>query len=677
MKLTTYRVSLDHAVLLIIALAYILGYFFHGATPGNAPLQHPIGWWGWFDQGEYLKSAMALNDFDFDSSKHFYPPLYPMLGALFVDWSSGHMFVLVNLLCLLLYCYAFLRFARHYVGEYVAIGLLFATTILSPTVFQNWVIPWTTSLASALLSVGIIGLIWIKDLQASSEFKLTVRHVLVVSVSLGLVVPTRPADAAAGLVIASGLLLGYLIVRRKNSERVPGVWSFLGFAIVGAAVGPLVFLTFNYVVFGDPLGGYFAAATGNGFHPYDIPEKAYSLWLDGSTLYAEPNAGLVQHFPWLYLSLAGAVWVLLKSDLLLKTVVVAILVHFAVYLPYSDLLPTGLWRYLSVHYFKWSFPYLGLIAFLPIALICDSKSNAKSRLSCAVILIAICVFLLGFRMQTSSVLVNLDNAESFSSNEVVFDVTGDYVDFVDVLGIPADFQSVYFGEHNLELNGTKMSRVKDYRVLPIHGGVRLLFIRPSPAGRFFFTLDKNIKVRKDKVLAEAGTYRFSLNYFNSEMKNGVENKFHLYEIGRTITFEAGGLGHLYTGGGWSVPEAWGVWSEAESSHLYFKLEPDLDVDLILVSQFAALIAEQHPCQRILIYAQDELLEETRVCLDDGRAVDRPRQFLVPKHLYENTNLMKLSFVLPDAISPSDLGLNLDTRQLGVALTSLTLSKPSF
>ena len=43
-------------ILFFISLFYIFVYFSLNSTPGNSPFTHPIGWWGWFDQGEYIKS---------------------------------------------------------------------------------------------------------------------------------------------------------------------------------------------------------------------------------------------------------------------------------------------------------------------------------------------------------------------------------------------------------------------------------------------------------------------------------------------------------------------------------------------------------------------------------------------------------------------------------------------
>jgi len=115
-------------------------------------------------------------------------------------------------------------------------------------------------------------------------------------------------------------------------------------------------------VHGAPLGNYLQVAASHGFLITDLPEKFYSIWFNAQPLYREVRAGLVQRYPWLLLALAGLGWALLRGDLLLRTLGVAITVFFILYLPYGDLLPTGMRRFLNVLYFKWTFPILALFA---------------------------------------------------------------------------------------------------------------------------------------------------------------------------------------------------------------------------------------------------------------------------------------------------------------------------
>jgi hypothetical protein len=45
-------------------------YATNPARPG-ASSRFPLGWWGWWDQSQYLLSARALAHFDFASDQHW------------------------------------------------------------------------------------------------------------------------------------------------------------------------------------------------------------------------------------------------------------------------------------------------------------------------------------------------------------------------------------------------------------------------------------------------------------------------------------------------------------------------------------------------------------------------------------------------------------------------------
>src|SRR5207244_3818861 len=211
-------------------------------------------------------------------------------------------------------------------------------------------------------------------------------------------VPTRPVDAVVGGVIGLGLLIGYWETRRVAIESVPGISRFLLLAIAGSIVGPLLFFHFNSVVFGSPFGGYMQAAGAGGFFPADLAEKFVSIWLDGFTLYGEPNAGLVERYPWLLLSLAGLVWALMRGDGPLRSVALAIVLLFVLYLPYGDLLPNGLWRYLNIHYFKWTFPFLALFAVLLVRQALASWRLGKGRVMPFALLFGLPLLLLSLQL---------------------------------------------------------------------------------------------------------------------------------------------------------------------------------------------------------------------------------------------------------------------------------------
>ena len=495
-------------VSLLITLAYIIVYFAISATPGNSPHTHPLGWWGWFDQGKYLLSANAFAQGDLTPDKHFYPPLYPAIGSIFLRWSSGHFFFFINLLALIYFAYAFIRFSDRYIPRWSSILLFLFTTIFNYTIFENYVIPWTSTLSVALFSSGILGLVWLYEVRDGVRPQLSKLQVFFVSTCLGLMVPTRPADATVGIIVGLGLLIGYWRIWRNAVKKVPHIGYFFLVAIAGAMIGPLLFLSFNIVVFDSLSGGYIKITSANGFFLADLAEKFVSIWLDGFTLYGEPDAGLVERYPWLYVSLAGLIWVLISGDGLLKLVALFIVMLFVIYLPYSDLLPNGLWRYLNIHYFKWTFPFLALFAVLLVKQVIVAWRERKGIILPTVILIGIPVLLLSLHFTIDLTPVSAHTTTNHSEN-IVFELPDKQVDLIDIKGLSGGFTDVYFGAHRLLVDGRELKSVRDYRLLPMPWGVRLLFIRPVIGHSMEFFPDRKLTQQAGPLSAQLGAYRFA------------------------------------------------------------------------------------------------------------------------------------------------------------------------
>src|SRR5437588_2258181 len=77
-------------------VGYLLAYLGYSNLPGNN-LTYPLGWWGWWDQSQYLKSATALAHGRITAESYWYPLGYPFFGAIFHGLAPNHAFLLPNL----------------------------------------------------------------------------------------------------------------------------------------------------------------------------------------------------------------------------------------------------------------------------------------------------------------------------------------------------------------------------------------------------------------------------------------------------------------------------------------------------------------------------------------------------------------------------------------------------
>lgn len=654
--------------LLFITILYVLAYLAYPATPGNTPHAHPLGWWGWFDQGKYLLSANAFAQLDLTPEKHFYPPLYTIIGAAFIKLSSGHPFFFINLFCLLWFSFVFIRVSERYISRWSSIVLLFATTVLDQRILINYVIPWTTTLSVALLSTGFIGLLWLIELKEKEDARVNGWQIFTVALSLGLLVPTRPVDAIVGCVLGIVVFFVYWAIRRSAVDRLPRPHIFILLTFAGAAIGPAIFIGFNYASYGTFFGSYAKVASSNGFFIYDIPEKFLSLWLDGATLYAEPNAAISSKFPWIYVALAGLIWVLVKKDILLRTIAITICLLFALYMPYGDLLPNGLWRYLNIHYFKWTFPFLALFAWLLIKDILSLRRSGYSwGLPLAVLVVISSVLMcLSFSVQYAPLQV-----KSSPGNPIRFELPQGEIDFIDIKGLNSGFNEVYFGNHRLFVDGQELQRVRNYRLLPKGSDVRLLFIRPV-TGRIVELLPDSQIVRQDtQMAAHTGTYHFTLGAPKPFRKDNAPLIVSQYRLGDTIDFSSRGNGSLYAANGWSHPEDWGCWSLNQEAHIVMQIDEALHEPKILELELGALVHPKQPCQRLSLSANGQIVSNQKLCLEDNVGQPQLYRYNLPSGPYlKKGGKLDIRIHTPDAISPTRLGLNDDKRVLGVGLKTL-------
>lgn len=123
-----------------------------------------------------------------------------------------------------------------------------------------------------------------------------------------------------------------------------------------------------------------------------------------------------------------------------------------------------------------------------------------------------------------------------------------------------------------------------------------------------------------------------------------------------------GNGAGVIGRGWSPVEGWGVWSDGTRAEIRFIPGYKIERVSIELDPFIYGAVRQ---QRIGIYLNGSVIltevltapKKIVVSLPDGQWLD------------DNT-IIKLILELPDAVAPSQVGLNTDARQLGVGLRSI-------
>jgi hypothetical protein len=499
-------------------IVYSVAYLAHPALPGNN-LDAPLGWWGWFDQGQYLREAKAIALHQWTPDNFYYPVLYPLIGRIFLHWTPNHPFFVFDGFALLVFVYAFVKFADQYLSRVEILILTAAALWFTPTVMVNYAIPWTTSGTALIYSLCLLILLRQKKIgERGEDTRSAALWAVVFSMLFGALIVLRPVDAGLAAIFFPAYVL--FVVPSRGVAELARQWKRV-LAICGAlGLGLLfwlaIFAVVNDKIFGRPLGGYMqSTASSSGYFIAELPRKVWSLVFDTNTAYLEPQAALITHYPWLLLSIVGIVVAIVRGDKMLRVLAFAILLHFALYAPYGDLLPEGMWRFHNVHYFKWAVPYLALLAWLALRWIWSGSGGvASSRLVRAFSAIALIGVVLCVQFKVREIDGISQTREAAPDGTMLVNVAcaanQSRIDFIDLHGLSGGFREVYFGPHQLWLNGQELRRVHDFRLLPAPWGVRLLFNRPVACGNFKFLIGPDVTDKPSASAVSAGSYGLTL-----------------------------------------------------------------------------------------------------------------------------------------------------------------------
>ena len=432
----------------VLVLVYVQAYLGNAARPGRSH-GWPLGWWGWWDQSLYLRSARAFADGSFSPDQHWYPLAYPLIGAPFVGFWPRHAFFVPDLLCLVAAYVAFLAFAE---AAGVAAGWAALLFLLSSVAFEVlqavWAEPWSSTLSTALIW-------WLLALTARHLVPPTVerrRDVRVApSIATGVlavcIVFTRPTDALVVAIWGAGVA-GFA-VRDRARRSVLALWP-IGAGMLLASV-PAILLWLR--IYGAAPSPYVIQSRSIGF-------EFHALWWKTALLLLTPQpwfpagSGMIARFPWLLFGIAGILalpWIMRGRALGLLALLAAMIVGYCVlFFAYVDLLPTGLWHYHNVHYFKWVLPGMALLGFVLLRALMTGPRRAAAIALAMVLLLTV---------------VRLDARRADAVQPAWM---------VQVPGPPPDLATSYYGHFTLGDDAGALVMMRDYRALPDKQGWRLI-----------------------------------------------------------------------------------------------------------------------------------------------------------------------------------------------------------
>lgn len=419
-----------HADVWFIALAFAVGWVcsFNLAT---IMVRTPPAFQFWFDQGRYLQSAHAFALGNLQPDQHWYPVLYPLLLAPFSALPPLYETLIPDFACYVLAYLGFRHLARGFgVGPLAAALVFLPTTIAWPRSGDSWMQPWTTTPSAALIW-GALALA--ADVLRNMPEGVRPRRMVICGTSLGLIPVCRPADIVVSGTI--GLFLLVALLRRRDLSALTRLTVSAPAPIIGG-------VALHLAIYGPAPSDYMHLSATYGEQFDRIGWKAYIILIEPRPWFPDCR-GLFTMLPWIPFGLCGFPLAALRRQdrPVVMMLAMAISVYCSMTLCYMDLLPSGLWKFGNVHYFKWVFPAIGLFLWI---LIRDARKQPRLTLA----------LLVGVLSLTA---VRIEPVRANSN---------DLARMVAFSGPKASFAEIYFANSTLLDRQGVMRNIFDFHLVP-------------------------------------------------------------------------------------------------------------------------------------------------------------------------------------------------------------------
>jgi hypothetical protein len=411
-------------------------------------------------------------------------PGYSLLGAAFMPVLPWQPFLVPDFACyaacLILFCRIARRLTPAEWGWDLAAPALFgATTLGSPVLRSIWLTPWSTTGSAPFLFAAL--LLALRAAQTPSLARLAA-----VGAVLGVCGGFRPSDAAV-LMVACASYVGLAQVGRGNTT-VSGAARFAGAFFLGVLAGSAPWLIAHIAVHGVALGTYVGRMSEIGFEWRLLPLRWVEIVIDSRPL-MEEGPGLAGAYPWIVAGIAGLGFAAVEAEPARpawRLVAAATSLHWALYLSYRDLHAQGLWRFHNLHYFKWTFPFLGLAALRLLVALC---SPYRRRLAAISVAAALPLFLWRPVLRVEDAPALAEGAPPRISADL------SHVSDAALLPIDGDWRGIYFSRTTLHGTDRAFHSQPDFKLIPYPDGALLIPLRKLEGPPLLLDLDPRLMLR--------------------------------------------------------------------------------------------------------------------------------------------------------------------------------------
>lgn len=140
-----------------------------------------------------------------------------------------------------------------------------------------------------------------------------------------------------------------------------------------------------------------------------------------------------------------------------------------------------------------------------------------------------------------------------------------------------------------------------------------------------------------------------------------------YKLGEKVAVSYGSS-HDYVGKGWSTFKA-ATCSINRDAYLLFSIDHQPTTDLELTVKAQGFIHPRHPRQAAAVYVNNIFIGKWEFL--SGEAIEK--RLTIPKEILIKNDLLIITIISEDRISPYKLGLSDDKRKLGICLDWLQIN----
>lgn len=144
-----------------------------------------------------------------------------------------------------------------------------------------------------------------------------------------------------------------------------------------------------------------------------------------------------------------------------------------------------------------------------------------------------------------------------------------------------------------------------------------------------------------------------------------------YPLGESIQFGSAAA-RRYPMAGWSLPERWGIWSQAQATTVVIRLAREPARDLVLTLEGRAFTDDAQPQRKVVVSVNSVVLET--LAFTAQRERERYKVRIPQSALAGNKRLVMIRFVFPDARVPGERGLGDDGLPRAFGLIAIRLDE---